>query len=811
MNQFSKEISFVISQRSTLAVSASKGLLISVAAVASIASALLLAILAAWFFKIDLTTLTSESELGLDTLWAASVWAVSLAAGGFITSGDERNYVEFQFAPTLVSLIIAVFVYRAARVQAVSISRATVGILSSISIGFGFSLGVAVMGWMARGFQAVQPPAIGSLWVIFTLATLVSLLGSLKALEGTTFISTALWIVKTSASYFVITSIVAAILILVAATYILIEPNFAMSQPAAEEIDLSRSQIFELVLVLIGLVLFAPTLWFTAVTAFAGASYGVSVTSDIALVISDFTNTNLDENVSVSLLMWIGFWAIPISVIILIVPAMFSGTRAVKRHSIRISSAWSFLGITLFLSAVMISFQRLSGLSVRSKTVTELAVEESLDLSVGINLAAIIPWVVLGSIGAYVANRYLSEFIAGSFPRITVGRKSRRTDLQRTFAMKLTGRTLSTVVIGAIVVSLTIVTTERVIALVDSPESRAKVFLTKLNADSIEDFKREYVINDTGAKWFESQILQAGLSALGNEPSYSTNNLNGRKWSAGNLDPVTTVTWESNAKKASAKISYTYDFRRDFLIDRVVFSPKVEQSIVKLSFESKLLRIIPEDARQLSVNGSKVSVGKYMMLPGTYQVEFPGYRLVAPFSEVVSSSAALTNQIVVIPSNIEFPGDSKKLITNQALALVNKCKTANGWNAECLGVTTARAGGTGAQPNGQPPSRFYDYRDTGLSVDSVRCNTVDFDLVAADRINAKANCNAEVSFSREYFDSATVRRCSISLFGFCFQYRNFTVRGDTLSAISYKNNLTSRFTLNAVLRGNELVVEPQTN
>jgi hypothetical protein len=367
----------------------------------------------------------------------------------------------------------------------------------------------------------------------------------------------------------------------------------------------------------------------------------------------------------------------------------------------------------------------------------------------------------------------------------------------------------STIVIGSIVAALGIVSTERVVAMVDSPESRAKTLVSSLSSESIEEFKKQYTKTGNGSTWFEDAILIAGLPASEIKPSFSTSNLNNRDWAVGDLDAVTIATWVSEAGTASAKISFTHKLQKDFVIDRAIFSPKLEPSRLTLSFEPTLETMIPKKDREILVNRIKAPEGEHMMLPGTYKVDFDGDQLIAPFQTTVFSSAEVPNQEVEVPPAIKFPGDSEERLRNRALAQSDACLSDSGWDLACLGLTASKVG-SGAKTTGDSPERFYDFVDRGISVTSLECDSTEFKLLRADRLRVTAGCNVDVAFTREYFRSANVRRCSLSFFGFCFRYTNLKFRGSSIGEFAYTNRVETSSSLTAVLRGTDLVVEPKS-
>lgn len=790
-----------------LATSLSKGFLLALGAVAAVALVLFLIALSAGVLGLEVSEILESSSVGLDSLWVLAIWTILLAAGGFLTSGDQSNFAELQFAPSLLSLLLALAVYKIARSQAASSRTPAIAAISSVTLAFGFSLGLAALGWLAQGLLSVQPPTFASLFLVGALASLVGLIASSRDAEGKSFSTRTTWVLAAAGRYFLMVSVATASLIALALVYLGIEPDFAMSEPTPPEVVLTALETFQLTLAIFAVLLFAPTLFFTAVMALSGASFGFTLPNEFASQIAGLANIDLDNQLSTSMIAWLGLWIIPLALSLIIAPALMAGARSTKKFSYEASRGSDFAALGLFVFVSMLALHHLSELRVAAFSVAEDVTDEVGVVAGGTSLVAVAPWVILGSIAIYLASRHWSSFLAGAFPRIVIGKSFKTNPVQRTLAMQLTGRITSTVVIGAMVAAIGIVSTERIVAAVDSPESRAKSLIDTLDPETVEEFKKRYTNTGNGSVWFEDEILLAGLPSAETSLSFATNNLNDREWSVGDLDAVTVATWALDAGTASAKISFTHDLRDDFFIDRAVFSPKLEPSRVTLSFDPKLEPMIVKKDREILVNGSKVAEGQYMMLPGSYKIDFPGYKLVAPFNETVFSSAEQLNQIVEIPPTINFPGNSKDRLTDQALNEANSCEVSGGWDLECLGVTISRAG-TGAKTTGVAPASYYDFADSGLSVKSVVCESVSFQLLRADRIKATAVCDVEVAFSRQYFDSASVRRCAFSFWGFCFRYQTVIVRGASLGKLNYTNLLEKKSSLTAVLRGNDLVVEP---
>lgn len=621
-----------------------------------------------WLYSVFFFTyLFSASSLGITTNLAEAD-----ALNGLVV-------VDIFGAPTLVTIIALVYLYKSARGFSILNGGSTWEKISrsfgkSVSVSIALVLVTAALGSATPGFVNFGNVAGLDFLDFFTAGGLVfvsSLAGhfSYSTQPEKRFVSIrwALW----SLWYVVVIAIVVLFFaFIVLWIYNTVNPDFGIATRQLPAPGLEVPGIVAVIVLLVAL-LFMPTILFYILSYIFGSSVGytgdLGAFSDIlfGLGVTDFldgTSLSLGEVSALGLLL--AFFI-----------ALFAGAAAGTR--VNISSKHPTAVIAIFLAALSATAVsvRLTNFGISTTNGVEFASPDSpepfqFETILGVLLPSILFVAIVITIGAYLGGLVFQDTLVSSsrgFTSILIQRNLMNREVG--FDGIVVGTLVGLLVFISAAVPWTIATVNKATTALTGPEVFAENWLGFYEADVPTALQAVSPRNDM----IPNKILEKALPEKYSSEISSTDSI-GEDWVPGNLraNTITTVTLEDDSFEIEMNSSAT--IKSDFPLTYSDFSHQIFSGAI--SFE-KVGAAEGSDGYPLIVNGESLEFGAYHLIPGVYEVEVPDNGMVAGFQETLYISS---NELIEIQVGDEVLLDEDQ--RDQISTILTAPET------ECLGEST---------------------------------------------------------------------------------------------------------------------------
>jgi hypothetical protein len=187
------------------------------------------------------------------------------------------------------------------------------------------------------------------------------------------------------------------------------------------------------------------------------------------------------------------------------------------------------------------------------------------------------------------------------------------------------------------------------------------------------------------------------------------------------------------------------------LLNHVKYEPVIAPTTVEVTL-SKFLK--GQKDLEITLNGEKVKPGKYFAIPGVYKTKAAGYKLVAATESTVYVENE--SQVVKIGYKVELPEGGSAKLDKAIQAKADNClKVSSAGSGACVTKNDITKDAV-IDSTAVAPAEFFDYRDYNFKSGAVNCN-VDArkdSLMTATVQASSADCQTEVTFSRDYYETA---------------------------------------------------------
>lgn len=710
---------------------------------------------------------------------AASGSAIQLVVDGSAFQ-EATYYLDLGITPSLITLLIGFIAYRAGtRIKEFRNSSDSMRQLSGFSalgLGLGFAGTLFLASVIAAGsvleFGVVElaPMSLASfLWAFFVVA-LPSWLGAMKTGNRKTS-SVWRWVYSAIRTFGIFYLVVLGITALVLLVYTLIAPVFANSLPLPAEVSgpsAPPSPNGWLVLgVVVGILLFLPTLVFNVFAVALGAEYAYQIDYLGLNVLALAENIPFVDGLSlvsslgaVSILNSLGVWAFVAVLVAIVLSSLISGVAATGKasfDSVFRRDLVSGLVAVFFVGFVLQSITKFNAVWTNGGVPSKDAVEGSLPLqegflTIGITTASFALILALIALFLVVGGSKSASFIHESFPRLVSALSAKTLDagINRELPAVAFGRVVASIAALAIVIPLGIATIERSWASIDNPGNKFRDVAALVESGDLEKVK-EFFSKGAAEEpmWLPDEILQAARpSSESRNPIEVTNGWDD-PWQIGQLDAYGKLSWKSDSGSVVLDLE-TESEVSDHLryIQHVNYTATAQRLNLTVSYGKFL-----SDAgrKEITVNGVSVPVGSYAAIPGTYTVKSPGFQLIAPSETVFvtngSDMAFTAKEQPLIPANAETVLDKE---TDRIAKLCGNFSTLN--TSRCFTFEEIYAYRT---PVGSAPADEYFAIKTGEFevLDSKCSGSVKDELLSASSVMRVAGCSTEMTFEVTYFES----------------------------------------------------------
>jgi hypothetical protein len=734
-------------------------------------------------FALSLNSQNFGVSLSVDDL-ARSIVVLAVAASGssiqLIFDGQSFQgdllFLDIGSSLSLITLLVGYLAYRAgSRIKEFRNSSESVKQLagfSSLGLGLGFAgalyLATLLASGSLAGFAMVElaPMSFTSfLWAFFVVG-LPAWLGASRSGNRKTS-STWRWAFSGVRTFGIFYLTLLGVLGLVFLVYNWVTPEFAASVKKAgpsTELELNGWLVFAVV---VGILIFLPTILFNAFAVALGAEYAfrfkilgldiLSLLESVPFIDGVSIATSLG---SVSVLGTLGVWAFIVLMFSVALASLISGLVATGKVSMDVvfrRDLITGLLVVFLVGFVLKSITQLTGVWTNRGVAPRDAIEGSLLLeegfiTVGLTaasfafvLAVIALFMVLGASTA-------APFIQESFPRLTsvLSSGSLEKNIDRGLFSMIFGRVIASGAALAIVLPLGVAVIERAWASIDNPTNKFREVQALAETGELEELKAFLTQGSEGdTKWLPDEVLEgARPNSSSRNPIEITNNWN-EPWKVGQLDAYGELSWDTPSGSVVLNLGTESEVTENL---RFIHHARYTATAQRLKLKVSLGEFLTDAGRtEISVNGSTVAVGTYDAIPGTYAVKSPGFQLVAP-SETV---------FVTDGSQMTFTAKEEALVPSAASAILDKeidrkaqlCGEFSSLDTpKCFSLKDILAS---REPVGTPPADEYFSIKTGeFKVIKTTCSGSGTDqLLSASSVERTSTCKTEMTFEVTYFES----------------------------------------------------------
>jgi len=305
--------------------------------------------------------------------------------------------------------------------------------------------------------------------------------------------------------------------------------------------------------------------------------------------------------------------------------------------------------------------------------------------------------------------------------------------------------------------------------------------------------------NPENGNWLPDGALELAQPELGSPRTIEITDTNGRSWRAGELGALATIAWGNGSDEVSWDVSVDTEVSPYLRYARIPQQRVIAEPVeVVLSADSDL-STIPE--AQISVNGERVRAGRYLAVPGQYDIRRDGVLLLAPFTASLTTRS--DSETIEIPSVLSLPSGADEMMDTVIDEQSENCGSI--FNPRCFDRDDIDR--YEERISGSIPGNYYDRASSGLQDGGIECWQPDDRLISATEMERRVKCEQTVTSQTVYYDSRTIaepvysQRCARYgyswWFGFyCTRYETYqsgtnyrTVRGGELATVKYRSEI----------------------
>ena len=770
-NKFKQIASFVFPDQSKLSgalKSAAQGAGIALSAVVITSAFLALVLLVSEKSSDLVSILLSGSAVALGSFGAILVLDPSIAS--LANLGSDVNVGVHSVTIAVITLAV---VYRISRRIAKASRSLESYDLSPFHLALGFGLMTFGISYVSRGLSTntlgqinFQGVTLLSTVFVFALVWAASYSGRIRGLAtNSDYEYVWRWVSKATKNFVLIysTLIVLAFIVLIIRT--IIEPKYAVAQePVAMNINLSPDQALW---ILVGIVLYGANLLIQFFFLAMGVNVGIELqgSQGVANLLS-----SIDANVLGNASQWsytlVGPWAYVGILVLVALVALVSGARAADQVGAK------FHGVATYIKALFVAlFVSLSILFLASVQLSiNFTPAEGETVSGGVvwgaSLVGVIAFATSLLFLAHQSAGRSFDFLATAFPRTVLGKRNTGLNGPAYPGARAFGVVSIAAILLVAATPIAASSVNRVTALTDGPIQVGEKVSKTLTSATIKDLK-EFLNpkGSTSSKWLSSKVLEAAQPSEGYTSKVIVTNSLDKSWEPGNLDATIVIELEKDGKTISKTFETTSTLVTNGLLNHVKYEPVIAPTTVEVAL-SKFLE--GQKDLEITLNGEKVKPGKYFAIPGVYKTKAAGYKLVAATESTVYVENE--SQLVKIGYKVALPEGGAAKLDKALQAKADKClKVSSAGSGTCVTKNDITKDAVMDSAT-VAPAEYFDYRDYNFKSGAVNCN-VDArkdSLVTATVQASSADCQTEVTFSRDYYKVAkkkvpnyvTVTTCS---------------------------------------------------
>jgi hypothetical protein len=719
----------------------------------------------------------------VDDMFRSIVMLALLGSGSFIqlvidatAFEGEKVFLELGFIPSLVTLLIGFLAYRAgSRIRDFRNSPEPIKQLagfSSIGLGTGFAGGLYLATLLAAGtvldFGVVElapMPLTSILWAFFVVS-IPAWLGSLRS--GNRKASSAWrWSFAAVRTFGIFYLTLMGVVGIVSFGYFVTAPSFASSLPLPSTEIVPGPNGWVTLLVVVGILLFLPTLVFNFFAIAIGAEYAYQIDYLGLDVLSLVEGMDWLSQISivtsfgpVSALSIGGIIAFVVILAAVVLSSLISGAAATGKASFNLEFRRDLvvgLVVVFFVGFTLRSITQITGvwtnLGVQSHDASDgsLPLQEG-SISVGITTASLAFVLALITLFLVVGGGRSASFIHQSFPRLVSSLSGRTLDsgVDRELLPMFFGKLVTVIVTLAILIPIGVAATERTWAAIDGPRSKFEVVRSLIETGELETVKEFFIPNsEDKANWLPDAVLESARPTEASRQSLEVTNFWDNPWQVGQLDALGKLAWKLPSGvvelklETEAKVSEHLRF-----IHHVNYTATTERFKLNVSLGEFMTAA---KRSELSVNGVKVPAGSYDAIPGVYEVRSPGFQLIAPSESVfVTKESDMTFMAKEEPL---VPISAGKILDKEINRLAQICDNFETLNtARCF---TFEQIFESRKPIGPAPAENYFAIKTGeFKVLKTTCSGLAKDeLLSASSVIRTDTCNTDMTFEATFYES----------------------------------------------------------
>lgn len=746
-------------------------------------SLVLLLILAVPVFALSLNTQSFGISLSADDIARSVVFLAVAASGSFIqllVDGQafqgETFYLDIGSSPSLITLLIGYLAYRAgSRIKEFRNSSDSVKQLagfSSLGLGLGFAgalyLATVLAAGSVAGYGMVElaPMSLTSfLWAFFVVG-LPAWLGALRSGNRKTS-SAWRWAFSAVRTFGIFYLTLLGVLGLTFLVYHWIAPDFFMSLKEMDPVPGLELNGWLVLAIVIGFLLFLPTLLFNLFAVALGAEYAVkfdvlgldlvSLLESIPFIDGVSMATSLG---SVSILGTLGVWAFLAVILAVALSSMISGLAATGKASMDVvfrRDLITGLVVVFLVGFILRSVTQFTGVwtnqgvAPRDATDGTLSLQEGL-VAIGITTASFAFVLAIVALFLVLGASTASVFTQESFPRLSsiLSAKALEANIERGLFSMIFGRVVATVAALAIVLPLGVALIERTWASFDGPVNKFRDVQSLVETGDLEKVKKFFAQEAAkDAVWLPDEILLAARPTADSRESIGVTNSWGDAWKTGQLDANGKISWKTDSGPVVLKLGTESEVSPHLrFIHNAKYTATAQRVQLNLSYGEFVSAAGMTD---LSVNGVMVSSGTYDAIPGTYSVKTPGFKLVAPSETLFVTNGTEMN--FTAKEEALVPAAASAILDKEINRLAQECAKFNTINSpRCFTFEEIYAS---RKPVGTPPADEYFAIETGdFKVLKTTCSGSGTDeLLSASSVERSSACTTEMSFDVTYYES----------------------------------------------------------
>lgn len=787
----------------------------------------------------------SEASFEIEDIFQLVVLAVSMTwadSPNFLssqsTAGLDSVLFELSVRPTLLVVLLSWLGYLAGKRFANSEAASPVSSrLFAVGMGVGFAAGFVALTYAAStsplsgsllgmaGLPAdlrFAMPDVSDVATAFLIVALPTWFGAWKQYSKTLVgqFGPQRWLAALISNFTVYYAATVTLLVLGVTVFQLIEPDFQPAVAAADPVELTKEMIIGIVLVVLVILLYLPTILIAFGSLVAGYSWSPSYDGQTGQLLSgslDFIsnalapfgiylgNDFLFSLWNTNIIAWPAF---VVSIVVVGFLAAVAGSNATVATGYRVLGDQTGFRVLAKFTLIAFAIQSLTNFKFAYEYNSAVAAAGSEPevvrqwLVFGISNASLVLVSIVIFSAASLAGRFQPELFSGSLPRLAKVSIPRVTAGEKNTAQRVLGFFVSAVVVISFLIPIGVASTERVLASVNTPAKNGEALAEAVSAGDIAALRGIFnsaEIEDL--KWLPTESMQVALPDSESKLEISMTNDLGKAWEVGNTDANLKLTWLDGDKKIAYSFGLDSAVKQYFSqIDYVVFENATAPVSLYLKVGSALKQAKMID---ISVNGQVVKEGEYSALPGTYLLETKGFKLVAPESVNLNTSKASIE--VTLGEKLALPSGAAEKLQAAIEKESSTCETLTaGGNSDCF--SRAVIASEGKLSSGNEVAKYFEVVESKYRLDSAECASEGKDtLLSATTMTRAVDCTYTVTFNRVFFDFTTRKVPTYRTdyyYYFCGWYictgsrqiktgeRDEKVRGEELGRGTYSSKVT---------------------